>query len=94
MAKMLGKKMNYHVDDSQELYAIGLTSILGGFFPVYPVSTALGRTMVNVKSGSKTQLSTVFSCALLLAIILWLGPLLRDLPKVIFLLESIRISMK
>ncbi|KIH47445.1 inorganic anion transporter, SulP family [Ancylostoma duodenale] len=82
MAKMLGKKMNYHVDDSQELYAIGLTSILGGFFPVYPVSTALGRTMVNVKSGSKTQLSTVFSCALLLAIILWLGPLLRDLPKI------------
>ncbi|CAJ0594839.1 unnamed protein product [Cylicocyclus nassatus] len=81
MAKMLGKKMNYHVDDSQELYAIGLTSLLGGFFPVYPVSTALGRTMVNVKSGSQTLLSTVFSCALLMAIILWLGPLLRDLPK-------------
>ncbi|KHJ85928.1 inorganic anion transporter, SulP family [Oesophagostomum dentatum] len=93
MAKMLGKKMNYPVDDSQELYAIGLTSILGGFFPVYPVSTALGRTMVNVKSGSKTLLSTVFSCALLMAIILWLGPLLRDLPKCV-LASIITVALK
>ncbi|ETN84422.1 sulfate permease [Necator americanus] len=85
MAKMLGKKFNYHVDDSQELYAIGLTSLLGGFFPVYPVSTALGRTMVN--------LSTVFSCAFLLAIILWLGPLLRDLPKCV-LASIITVALK
>lgn len=31
--------------------------MLGGLFPIYPVSTALGRTMVNVEGGSKTQVS-------------------------------------
>lgn len=39
----------------QELYAIGASSLLGSLFSVYPVSTALGRTMVNVSSGTKTQ---------------------------------------
>lgn len=28
-----------------------------GFFPVFPTSTALGRTMVNVESGAKTQVA-------------------------------------
>ncbi|VDO95048.1 unnamed protein product [Heligmosomoides polygyrus] len=93
MAKMLGKKFKYSVDDNQELYAIGFTSMLGGCFPAYPVSTALGRTMVNVKSGTKTQLSTVFSCALLMSIILWLGPLLKDLPKCI-LASIITVALK
>uniref|UniRef100_A0A914DNR1 STAS domain-containing protein n=1 Tax=Acrobeloides nanus TaxID=290746 RepID=A0A914DNR1_9BILA len=45
LAKMFAKKMNYKVDAGQELYALGLTSSLSSFFPVYPVSCSLGRTM-------------------------------------------------
>uniref|UniRef100_A0A915C3V9 STAS domain-containing protein n=1 Tax=Parascaris univalens TaxID=6257 RepID=A0A915C3V9_PARUN len=83
MAKMLAKKMKYEIDAGQELYALGLSAMLGGLFPIYPVSTALGRTMVNVEGGTKTQLSSLFSCLLLLTIILWLGPLLKTLPMCI-----------
>lgn len=80
MAMMLAKKMKYTIDPGQELYALGLSSMLGSLFPIYPTSTALGRTMVNVESGSKTQLSTLFSSLFLLTIILWIGPLLETLP--------------
>ncbi|CAJ0571336.1 unnamed protein product, partial [Mesorhabditis spiculigera] len=93
MAKMLAKQYNYKIDDQQELYALGFTSILGGLFPVYPVSTALGRTMVNVSSGSRTQLSTVFSCVLLLTLILWLGVLIEPLPMCI-LAAIITVALK
>ncbi|KAI1706993.1 sulfate permease family domain-containing protein [Ditylenchus destructor] len=82
MSKMLAKKMGYEkdLDTGQELYALGLSSTFSGFFPVFPTSTTLGRTMVNVESGGRTQLSNIFSCLLLLGVILFLGPLFRTLP--------------
>uniref|UniRef100_A0A915CKY7 SLC26A/SulP transporter domain-containing protein n=1 Tax=Ditylenchus dipsaci TaxID=166011 RepID=A0A915CKY7_9BILA len=83
MVKMLASRMHYSVDSGQELYAIGLGSMLSSFFPVYPTSTALGRTMVMVESGARSQISSVISCILLLCVIFWLGPLFRPLPQCI-----------
>uniref|UniRef100_A0A158R3W4 STAS domain-containing protein n=1 Tax=Syphacia muris TaxID=451379 RepID=A0A158R3W4_9BILA len=80
MAKMFAKKLLYKVDPGQELYAIGATSILSSFFPVYPISCSLGRTVTNVNAGTKTQLSSIFSSALLLAIIAYFGQFLSALP--------------
>lgn len=57
LAKMFGKKYHYTVDSGQELYALGFTSVLSAFFPIYPISTSLGRTVVNVDAGTKTQVS-------------------------------------
>jgi solute carrier family 26, other len=51
LAKMFAKKMDYRVDPSQELFALGFSSSLSSFFPVYPVSCSLGRTLVNVETG-------------------------------------------
>uniref|UniRef100_A0A1I7X3H3 Sulfate_transp domain-containing protein n=1 Tax=Heterorhabditis bacteriophora TaxID=37862 RepID=A0A1I7X3H3_HETBA len=55
LAKMFGKKLNYSINPGQELYALGLSSIASGFLPVYPVACSLGRTLVNVEAGTKTQ---------------------------------------
>ena len=82
LAKMFAKKLAYKVDPGQEMYALGLASSLSAFFPVYPVSCSLGRTLVNVEAGTKTQLSAIFSSILLLGIILHLGSYLRTLPMV------------
>lgn len=83
LAKMFGKKMNYRVDPGQEFYALGLSSVFSSLFPVYPVSCSLGRTMVNVEAGTKTQFSTISSTILLGAIILYFGYWLRTLPMCI-----------
>lgn len=39
----------------QEFYAMGFTSVISGFFPVFPHSSSLSRTMVSANAGSKTQ---------------------------------------
>jgi hypothetical protein len=39
----------------QELYALGLVGSLSSFFTTYPVTTVLGRSMLNVECGAKTQ---------------------------------------
>lgn len=36
MAKLFAKKHRYKIDANQELYAIGFSSLLSSFFPVYP----------------------------------------------------------
>uniref|UniRef100_A0A7E4ZYI3 STAS domain-containing protein n=1 Tax=Panagrellus redivivus TaxID=6233 RepID=A0A7E4ZYI3_PANRE len=80
LAKMFAKKLHYKVDPGQELYALGFVSTLASFFPIYPVSCALGRTLVNVDAGTRTQLSTIASSAFVGAVILALGRLLTTLP--------------
>lgn len=54
MIKLFADSTN-SIDCGQELYAIGFGSMLSGFFSVYPISTALGRTMVMMESGAKSQ---------------------------------------
>lgn len=55
LAKMFGKRMHYTINAGQEFYALGLSSLLSSFFPIFPISTSLGRTVVNVDAGTKTQ---------------------------------------
>ncbi|KAI6183240.1 STAS domain-containing protein [Aphelenchoides bicaudatus] len=80
LAKMFGKKLHYSIDSGQELYALGFTSMFSSFFPIYPPSCSLGRTVVNVDAGTKTQLSTVFSSTIIAAVIVYFGQMLRTLP--------------
>lgn len=83
MGKLFAKKHKYKTDATQELYAIGVASALSSFFPVYPVGASLSRSSVCEMSGANTQLYTVFSSALLLTVILLLGPFLEPLPMCI-----------
>ena len=80
MSKMIAKRLSYEIDPSQEMYAVGFTSLLSSVFPVFPCSTALSQTMVAVEGGAKTLLSNCFTCAFLAAVILWCGPFFESLP--------------
>uniref|UniRef100_A0A0N4ZX48 STAS domain-containing protein n=1 Tax=Parastrongyloides trichosuri TaxID=131310 RepID=A0A0N4ZX48_PARTI len=85
MTKMLATNLNYEKElkAGQELYAISFSSIISSFFPVYPSALAIGRTMVLVSSGGKTQLTNFFTSLFLLFVILFIGPFLYDLPMCI-----------
>lgn len=80
LAQMFAKKLNYKVDSGQELYALGFASSLSSFFPIYPISCSLGRTMVNVEAGTRTLLASLSSGIFLLLIIIFMGKWLETLP--------------
>uniref|UniRef100_A0A915PLR8 STAS domain-containing protein n=1 Tax=Setaria digitata TaxID=48799 RepID=A0A915PLR8_9BILA len=73
MVKMLAKRMKYHTDSKQELYAIGITTVLSSFFPIFPVATALARTMVGVEVGIRSQLIWVVAFVATVALDVMIG---------------------
>uniref|UniRef100_A0A914HY04 STAS domain-containing protein n=1 Tax=Globodera rostochiensis TaxID=31243 RepID=A0A914HY04_GLORO len=80
LEKIFAKRHRYAVEANQELYALGFSSLLSSFFPVYPFGASLSRSSLCEMLGAKSQLHALFSSTLLLAVILWLGPLLEPLP--------------
>ncbi|CAI4222350.1 unnamed protein product [Auanema sp. JU1783] len=80
LAKMFSQKYDYLINTNQEFYALGFTSIISGFFPTFPNACSLARTMVNGNVGTRTQLSSVFSSALIFSIIVFIGKWLQPLP--------------
>uniref|UniRef100_A0A915LIQ7 STAS domain-containing protein n=1 Tax=Meloidogyne javanica TaxID=6303 RepID=A0A915LIQ7_MELJA len=60
LAKIIAKKKCYRVDPGQELFALGFSSTLSSFFPVYPVSCSLGRTLCVLSSIIIVALKGIF----------------------------------
>ncbi|KAG8199512.1 hypothetical protein JTE90_009359 [Oedothorax gibbosus] len=83
MAKILSKKHKYSIRPNQELLALGCANVFASFFACYPCSASLSRSVVQERSGGKTQVASIVSCCLLLIVLLALAPLFYSLPKCI-----------
>lgn len=42
----------------QELLAVGITNVVGGFFQSYATTASLSRTLVQESTGGQTQVGT------------------------------------
>ncbi|KAB7497897.1 Prestin [Armadillidium nasatum] len=65
MAKIFAKRLDYNVDATQELYALGLSNFMGCLFSCAPISASLSRSLIQQTVGGATQLASYISCALL-----------------------------
>ncbi|XP_056615161.1 sodium-independent sulfate anion transporter [Triplophysa dalaica] len=81
IAKAFGSKNNYRIDANQELFAIGLTNIMGSFVSAYPVTGSFGRTAVNSQSGVCTPAGGVVTGVIVLLSLAFLMPLFFYIPK-------------
>ncbi|XP_062834372.1 testis anion transporter 1 isoform X3 [Anolis carolinensis] len=83
----VGKKYanmhNYHVRHTQDLMAIGLCNIFSSFFKSFVVSCAISTTVIQEKSGGKTQLAALIGVSLMLGIVLKLGYYFQYLPNAV-----------
>lgn len=82
MGLTFAQKLNYEIDANQELLAQGTGNLLGSVFSCMPFTASLSRSTIQQSVGGKTQIASLVSCSILLAILLWVGPLFEPLPKV------------
>ncbi|KAK2897557.1 solute carrier family 26 member 6-like isoform X1 [Channa argus] len=83
LGKTFSRRYGYKVDNNQELLAIGIGNVVGGFFQCYSVTAALSRSLVQETTGGKTQVAGIISSLLMLIAILKIGSLFQDLPKAV-----------
>lgn len=81
LAKIFSTRHGFTWSANQEGFALGIAHIVSSFFTCFPGSAALARSSLQESAGGKTQLASFISASMMLAIILFIGPLFRTLPR-------------
>ncbi|EZF70630.1 hypothetical protein H105_07083 [Trichophyton soudanense CBS 452.61] len=66
ISKSFGRINNYVINPSQELVAIGFTSLFGPFLGAYPATGSFSRTAIKSKAGVRTPLAGIFTAVIVL----------------------------
>jgi hypothetical protein len=82
LARKFAVEHDYPIHSNQEFIAYGMMNIIGSFFSSFTAAGSLSRSLIQ-SNGGKTQLVGLFSSAIILAVLLWLGPLFESLPRAV-----------
>lgn len=80
-ARAFAIRRREQIDSNQEFLALGSANIAAGLFSGFPVSSSGSRTAIADTMGARTQLHSLVSMLLVLATLLWLGPLIGTFPQ-------------
>ncbi|KAB7745720.1 sulfate permease [Nostocoides sp. F2B08] len=80
-ARAFAIKQRERIDSNQEFLALGGANVLSGLFQGFPVSSSGSRTVIADTVGARTQLHSLVSAALVLATLVWLGPVIATFPE-------------
>ncbi len=65
---------------NRELVAQGIGNMTAGFLGGIPVTSVIVRSSVNINAGNKSELSTILHGVLMLVSVLFLAPVLNNIP--------------
>jgi sulfate permease, SulP family len=82
-ARTFGAKYHYEVNADQELLALGAANVSSGLFQGITIDMSLSNTASGEAAGERTQLSSLVSAGVILAVVVFLAPLLRNLPTAV-----------
>ncbi|WP_406306542.1 sulfate permease [Streptomyces sp. NBC_00885] len=71
------------LDANQELLALGAANLGAGVLHGFPVSSSTSRTALADSAGGRSQAYSLVACAAVLAVLLFLSPLLADTPATV-----------
>jgi SulP family sulfate permease len=81
VAKSIADKEEYRIQPNRELIGLGLANLTSSLLGSIPVAGAFSRTAVNYRAGAKTKLASLITVCILFVCLMFLTPLLHDLPK-------------
>ncbi len=82
IAKSMEMKNRDHViRPNQELFALGISKIIGAFFLAVPSSGSYSRTAINDEAGAKTVISSVVAVVMVICSLLFLTSFFYYIPK-------------
>ncbi|MCW0212539.1 MAG: SulP family inorganic anion transporter [Pseudonocardia sp.] len=79
-AKLVDDVTNTHSNKTRESWGQGVANIVTGLFGGMGGCAMIGQTMINVKAGARTRLSTFMAGVFLLILVVVLGPVVATIP--------------
>jgi len=80
-------------DKNRECRGQGIANIVAGFLGGMPGCAMIGQTVINIKSGGRSRLSTFVAGAFLLVLVVFLGPWVRQIPMAALVAVMIMVSI-
>ena len=71
------------IDSDQELLAVGVASVLGGFSQTLPPAGGFSQSAVNIRAGARSQVAGLTTALLAVLVAVFLAPVLDDLPQAV-----------
>src|SRR5581483_4856797 len=82
LARAFAAKNGYEVAPNQELVALGLADISTGLFQGFAITGSQARTTISDSTGGKTQVASLVAAITLALFLLFLTPVIAQLPQV------------
>ena len=83
ISRAIAIKTKQKTDVNKELVGQGLANVAGSFFNSFTVSGSFSRSAVAAKIGARTGLFSIISALAVVAVLLFLTPLLYHLPQAV-----------
>lgn len=77
------QKKTYRIRPNQELFALGITKVVGSFFQSYPTTGSFARSALNTEAGARTGISSIISAILVALILLFFTSAVYHLPNAV-----------
>jgi len=82
-ARAFASREKYEIDADQELVALGAANLSTGLFGGFTVDVSLSQSATADSAGTRSQLSSLITAALIFATLVLLAPLFKNLPNAV-----------
>ncbi|MYW01094.1 STAS domain-containing protein [Streptomyces sp. SID3343] len=92
-AKLVDDITDTHSNKTRESIGQGIANIVTGFFGGMGGCAMIGQTMINVKNGARTRLSTFLAGVFLMILCVVFGSVVSDIPMAVLVAVMIMVSV-